>query len=153
MKGLKLDKDGGTWLQTSLPASRESGIQRKAELKLSDTGELEGKLTVTYTGLEASQRRIEKRLVDEAERKKFLEDEVRESIPVACEVELTNQPDWKSSFFNSDCRIYAESYGLGFGGGTASAVASRSVCRTREAPLRSCAARASRLLRVSLPAF
>lgn len=97
VSGLKLDKDGGTWLQTTLPASHESGIQRKAELKLSDTGELEGKLTVTYTGLEASQRRVEQRLADEAERKKFLEDEVREAIPVACDVELTNQPDWKSS--------------------------------------------------------
>lgn len=97
VNGLKLDKEGGSWLQTSLPASRESGIQRKAELKLSDTGELEGKLTVTYTGLEASQRRVEKRLADEAERKKFLEDEVREAISIACDVELTNQPDWKSS--------------------------------------------------------
>lgn len=97
VNGLKLDKDGGTWLQTTLPESRESGIQRKAELKLSDTGELEGKLAVTYTGLEASQRRVQQRLTDEAERRKFLEDEVREAIPVACDVELTNQPDWKSS--------------------------------------------------------
>jgi Domain of Unknown Function with PDB structure (DUF3857) len=97
VNGLKLDKDGGTWLQTSLPASKESSIQRQAELKLSETGELEGKLTVTYTGLEAWQRRVEKHLADEAERKKFLEDEVREAIPVACDVELTNQPDWKSS--------------------------------------------------------
>ena len=36
-------------------------------------------------------------MADAAERKKFLEDEVKESIPVACEVELTNQPDWKNS--------------------------------------------------------
>jgi len=97
VQGLKLDKDGGSWLQTSLPASADSVIQRKAELKLTETGELEGKLIVTYTGLEASHRRVQQRLADEAERKKFLEDEVRESIPVACDVELTNQPDWKSS--------------------------------------------------------
>ena len=95
--GLKLDKEGGTWLETSLPTSADSGIHRKASLKLSDTGDLEGQLIVTYTGLEASQRRVEERLVDDAERKKFLEDEVKEAIPVACEVELTNQPDWKSS--------------------------------------------------------
>ena len=95
--GLKLDKDGGTWLETSLPSSADSAIHRKASLKLSETGDLEGPLTVTYTGLEASQRRVEERLVDDAERKKFLEDEVKEAIPVACEVELTNQPDWKSS--------------------------------------------------------
>lgn len=97
VNGLKLDKDGGTWLETSLPTSGASGIQRKAELKLNETGELEGKLTVTYTGLEASQRRREERLADETERKKFLEDEVREAIPIACDVDLTNQPDWKSS--------------------------------------------------------
>jgi hypothetical protein len=95
--GLKLDKDGGSWVETSLPTAADSVIRRKAELKLSDTGDLEGKLIVTYTGLEASQRRVGQRLADDAERKKFLEDEVREAIPVACDVELTNQPDWKSS--------------------------------------------------------
>jgi len=97
VNGLKLDKDGGSWLRTTLPASAESGIQRKAELKLDDTGNLEGKLTVIFTGLEASHRRLEERLVDDAARKKFLEDEARESIPAACEVDLTNQPDWKGS--------------------------------------------------------
>jgi hypothetical protein len=97
VQGLKLDKDGGTWVQTTLPASSESATRRKAELKLSETGELEGKLVVTFTGLEASQRRLEERLADDAERKKFLEDEVRGAIPIACDVELTNQPDWKNS--------------------------------------------------------
>jgi len=97
VQGLKLDKDGGTWATTSMPAGSESAIQRKAELKLSDTGELEGKLVVTYTGLEASQRRVDQRFSDDAEHKKFLEDEVKEAIPIGCEVELTNQPDWKNS--------------------------------------------------------
>jgi hypothetical protein len=97
VQGLKLDKDGGTWVETSLPTSADSGIQRKAELKLTETGDLEGKLTVTYTGLEAAQRRVEERLADDTQRKKLLEDEVRWAIPAACEVELTNQPDWKSS--------------------------------------------------------
>jgi hypothetical protein len=97
VQGLKLDKDGGTWLESYQPQGSDSQIQRKATLQLNDAGELEGKLVVTYTGLESSQRRIEFRLSDDAERKKFLEDEVREAIPVSCEVELTNQPDWKSS--------------------------------------------------------
>ena len=97
VNGLKLDKDGGSWLRTSLPTSTDSAIERKGELKLSATGDLEGKLTITFTGLEASHRRVEERLADEADRTKFLEDEVKESIPVACEVELINQPDWKSS--------------------------------------------------------
>jgi len=97
VNGLRLDKDGGTWLQTELPPSANSIIRRKATLKMSDTGDLEGKLIVTYTGLEAAQRRLAERLVDDTEKKKFLEDEIKGSIPAACEVELTNKPEWKSS--------------------------------------------------------
>jgi hypothetical protein len=95
--GLRLDKDGGSWLQTMLPSSTDSGVQRTAALKLSDTGDLEGKLTVSYSGLEAWEIRVDERLADDADRKKFLEDSVKESIPAAAEVELTNQPDWKNS--------------------------------------------------------
>jgi Domain of Unknown Function with PDB structure (DUF3857) len=95
--GLKLDKDGGAWVQTTLPPSADSAIHRKAELKFSEGGDLEGKLTVTYTGLEGSTRRAEEWLADNTARKKYLEDEVKEWIPAASEVDLTNQPDWKSS--------------------------------------------------------
>ena len=95
--GLRLDKDGGSWVKTSLPDSKDSMVQRKAELKLTETGELEGKVTVTFTGLEASQRRMEERLADETARKKYLEDELKGTIPVACDVELSNTPDWKNS--------------------------------------------------------
>jgi hypothetical protein len=97
VQGLKLDKDGGSWLQTTLPEGRESQVQRKADLHLTDAGDLEGKLTVTFTGLEAAERRVEERLQDDTERKKYLEDEVKASIPAASEVDLTNSPDWKSS--------------------------------------------------------
>ena len=95
--GLRLDKDGGTWIVSTLPQSSESKIERSAKLKLSDTGGLEGKLTVTFTGLEAMYRRREEIHSDAAERKKYLEDQVKEYIPVGTEVELSNQPDWKSS--------------------------------------------------------
>jgi hypothetical protein len=97
VKGLRLDKDGGTWVQSTLPQSSESRIERKAKLQLSETGDLEGKVTVTFTGLEAMRRRVEKRHADDAERKKFLEEQAKEYIPVGAELELTNQPDWKSS--------------------------------------------------------
>jgi hypothetical protein len=96
--GLRLDKDGGSWISTTLPDSTVSRTERKANLKLSaETGALEGKRTVTYTGLEALRRRREERNEDEEARKKFLEDEVKGSIPVASELELVSQPDWKSS--------------------------------------------------------
>jgi hypothetical protein len=95
--GLRLDKDGGSWVQTTLPESAASRIERKANLKLSDTGDLEGKLTITYTGLEATRRRVEMRNEDETNRKKFLENQVQEYVPAAIEVELTNKPEWNSS--------------------------------------------------------
>jgi len=95
--GRRLDKDGGIWIQTPMPESSVSRIERKADLKLNEEGSLEGKLTVTYSGLTALWRRIDERGEDDAHRKQFLEDGVKEYIPVGAEVELTNQPDWKSS--------------------------------------------------------
>jgi hypothetical protein len=95
--GLKLDKDGGTWVTTSLPESSASQILRKADLNMTSDGSLEGKLTVTFTGLEALWRRVQECNEDEAHRKKLLEDYVKEIIPVGIEVELTNKPEWASS--------------------------------------------------------
>jgi hypothetical protein len=95
--GLRLDKDGGTWIQSTLPEASDSRMERDAKFKLSETGDLEGKLTVTFTGLEAMSRRVEERHGDDAERKKYLEDQVKGYIPVGTELDLTNQPDWKSS--------------------------------------------------------
>jgi hypothetical protein len=60
-------------------------------------GDIEGKMTVTRTGPEASQRRVDQVLEDDTARKKFLEEEIREAILAACEVERTNQPDRKAS--------------------------------------------------------
>jgi hypothetical protein len=97
VKGLRLDKDGGSWITTSLPESSTSTIARTAQLKLGDDGSLSGKLTITFSGLEALWRRSEERNEDETDRKKFLEDQVREYIPAGIEVELTNKPDWNSA--------------------------------------------------------
>jgi len=95
--GLRLDGDGGTWIRTTLPEASESQIHRDAKLKLSDTGDLEGQVTVTYTGLEAMYRRLDERHEDETARKKYLEDSIKSQIPVAAEVEVTNKPDWTST--------------------------------------------------------
>jgi len=98
VKGLRLNKDGGGWVDTSLPRSEESKIERKAELKMNEEdGVLSGKLTVTFSGLEALWRRNEMRYQDETERKKFLEDQVREYIPTGIDVELTNHPEWETA--------------------------------------------------------
>jgi hypothetical protein len=92
--GLKLNKEGGVWIQTPLPDSSVSQIIRKADFKLTDEGSLEGKVTITYTGLEACDRRQEWRNQDAEARKKYLEESLKDYIPASTEVELKNQPDW-----------------------------------------------------------
>jgi hypothetical protein len=95
--GLRLDKDGGSWVVTTQPDSSASLVQRSAKLKLNDNGDLEGKVTITYTGLEAMYHRLDVRNADDVTRAKFLEDRIRSQIPIASEVHLTSQPDWSGS--------------------------------------------------------
>jgi hypothetical protein len=95
--GLKLDKEGGKWINTVFPDSDTSRIERKGDLRLSDDGTLEGTLSFAWTGLAAMSRRVSERNEDDATRKKYLEDEVKGSIPIGSEVELTNQLVWRSS--------------------------------------------------------
>ncbi len=97
VQGLRLDKNGGTWIQTAVPDSSLSQIQRKGDLKLSENGDLEGKLSVTYTGLEGLRRRVEERNEDDVARKKYLEDEVKQFVAAAAEVNLLNKPEWSNS--------------------------------------------------------
>jgi hypothetical protein len=97
VQGLRLDKDGGAWVTTSLPDSSVSNIVRKADLRMTDHGGLEGKVTVTFSGLEALEMRMELRNEDETTRTKYIEDVVREFIPVGIDVDLQNKPDWSSS--------------------------------------------------------
>jgi hypothetical protein len=95
--GLRLARGGATWIQTTLPQSSDSRGQRNAKLKLSDSGDLEGKLTFKYTGLEAMYYRLRLRNSDEIARKKFVDDAVTRQIPVPAQAELTNKPDWSGS--------------------------------------------------------
>jgi|HubBroStandDraft_1064217.scaffolds.fasta_scaffold13353_3 hypothetical protein len=95
--GLRLDNTGGSWIKTTLPKSSESTVQRTGKMRLSENGDLEGKLTVTYTGLEAMYHRTSALHGDEVARAKMLEDGVTGQIPVAAEAKLTNHPDWNNS--------------------------------------------------------
>ena len=97
VQGLKLTKDGGVWLKTTVPSSSASRVERTASLQMDEKGALTGTLAVVFTGLKAQQLRVNARDADVAERKKQLEDEVKGWIPVEVEVSLKNSPDWDSS--------------------------------------------------------
>ncbi|HLX82294.1 MAG TPA: DUF3857 domain-containing protein [Terriglobales bacterium] len=102
--GLRLDKDGGTWIRTTLPQAAESRIERTGKMAISEEGELRGKITATYTGLVAMYLRMEERNADEVARKRLLEEQVASQIGGGAEVELIGSPDWSSS----DPRLTAE---------------------------------------------
>ena len=97
VKAFRLEKDGGSWVSTPLPPASDSRILRKADLHLTPTGSLEGKVTVSFTGLAALQRRLTERNEDETDRKQYLEDTLEGDIPTGIDAELVNQPAWSSS--------------------------------------------------------
>ena len=92
-RALRLNAAGGTWINTPLPEAGESRLQSTADLRLAD-GALEGRLTVRFSGLEASWRRLAERNDDEVSRRQFLEQEVTARIPGSAEVRLTGNPNW-----------------------------------------------------------
>jgi len=95
--GMRVDKDGGTWIITPVPDPASSGINRQASLQLDDSGSLDGTAILTFNGLSALGRRIDEHDADDVDRTKFLEDEIKAYVPVSMEAELTNKPDWSSS--------------------------------------------------------
>ena len=95
--GLRLDKQGGTWLQTVVPEASESQTVREGDFRLSDDGTLEGGVKVTYTGMLALQFRLAERFNDDTQRKENLEEALKYVIPVTAEVTLKNKPEWSSS--------------------------------------------------------
>ena len=97
VSGLRLTKDGGDWVTTPVSDPKDSRTERKALLKLTSSGTLEGKVTVTYTGQEALWRRLEEHNEDDADRKQYLEDQLKADIPSGSDVELVNRPDWDSA--------------------------------------------------------
>jgi hypothetical protein len=97
VQGRRLDKEGGSWIETPLPQSSVSRVDRKADFKLADDGSLEGRVTVTYAGLEAQALRLQEQNEDDAARKTHLEDLLKEYVPASVDVDLKSKPDWKSA--------------------------------------------------------
>lgn len=94
-KGIRPEKEGGSFVNTPEPKSADAVTERTATLQLAQDGTLEGNVQVKFVGQEALERRLEHRRADEAGRRKALEDEVRERLPAGSTVELTNKPNWE----------------------------------------------------------
>ena len=97
VRGLVLDWNGVRWVETPFPDASVSLVARKANLHLDEDGAIEGKVVVTYSGLEALSRRLRERNEDGPARTQFLENDLKRAVPAGSEVTLTNEPDWRSS--------------------------------------------------------
>ena len=114
----RLDKDGGDWVTTMLPSSKENHIERKAQFTLSPSGALEGNVTVTFTGQEAMSKRLAENLEDDGERKQYLENDLKSAMPGSAEVQLTNHPDWDSAAASLEAQYSVRIDGWGTGAGS-----------------------------------
>jgi transglutaminase-like putative cysteine protease len=94
-KALKLDKNGGTFVDIPGGPYYQAVISRAADVTLDDDGTLRGDLTVRYDGSEALERRLEALLSDEAGKNKNLEDDVAEWLPRGAAVGLTESKGWE----------------------------------------------------------
>ena len=92
--GLKPEKDGGFFVTTTLPNDSQSVTERKADLQLDEDGNLQGKLQISFTGLEALLRRQNAREEDDAGRKKEIEDEFKAWLPAGASFDLGAVTGW-----------------------------------------------------------
>jgi Domain of Unknown Function with PDB structure (DUF3857) len=117
VKGFIAAKEGGTWIETPRPDCDTTRVERKADLRLTEDGVLQGKVTVTLTGLEAFGMRIDAEDEDDIARKKMLEDSMREAVAAESEVTLTNQPEWSGSSptFTAEFSIKVEGWVMSAG--------------------------------------
>jgi Domain of Unknown Function with PDB structure (DUF3857)/Transglutaminase-like superfamily len=94
---LRLSSGGGSWVTIPLLPAQSSRLERKAALHLQPDGSLSGRLTVTWTGLEAQGLRLDLRTEDDTGRKRRMEDRLKNDIASGSEVSLVSSPNWTSS--------------------------------------------------------
>ena len=94
--GMKLArKQEALWITTPDPPATSALTERKAVLHV-EGGTLKGKVTVTYHGQEALQRRLASRNDDDAATKKAIEDGARKHFPEGATVALTKVTGMKT---------------------------------------------------------
>jgi hypothetical protein len=87
--GLKLNKEGGEFIQTPQPDITTGVTKRLVNLRFED-GAFKGKVSLLFDGLEALDRRLDLLEEDEKEYKDDLEDEVKGLLPGNSTVKLLN---------------------------------------------------------------
>lgn len=116
-EAIKLDKKGGIFVRIPAFPQDRAVIFRNANMVLSEDGSAKGDVTVSYTGGEALERRLDAFTTDEAGRKKNLEDELRNWLPNGAAVKMTSAEGWEGTneplmaHFSVEIPSYASSAG------------------------------------------
>jgi hypothetical protein len=96
-KGLRLNKQGGDFVNTNAPVAEDSLRERHVDLNLDAEGNVSGTITIDYTGQTACLKREAERNEDDEGRKKGIERTVRESLPADATFDLTQMKGWEDN--------------------------------------------------------
>lgn len=92
--GLRVSDAGGEIVRTPALAASDAVIQRRADLKMSPDGSLNGTAEVDFTGEAAAVRRTEYGEEDDAGRRKGLSDEIQQWLATGSKFEITEVENW-----------------------------------------------------------
>jgi len=95
VQGIRLNKDGGTFVTTPAPNFADALAERKGTFRLLPDGSLQGKVQYTFVGYQAIRRRRDAVGRDEQGRKEDLEEEVKNALPSGAIVKLESVSGWE----------------------------------------------------------
>jgi hypothetical protein len=95
--GIRVDKRGGSVVNTPNPVSSDATLVRNADLQVQEDGEVSGTVQVEFTGQRAGMIREDRRKDDETGRTRYFEDMVKTWLPAGSEFELTKIANWDNN--------------------------------------------------------
>jgi hypothetical protein len=95
--GIRVDKRGGSVVNTPNPISSDAALVRNADLQVKDDGEVSGTVQVDFTGQRAGMLREDRRKDDETGRTRYFEDMIKTWLPAGSEYELTKITNWEDN--------------------------------------------------------
>ena len=104
-KALKLDRNGGTFVDIPGAPYYQAVISRAADVTLYEDGTLRGDLTVRYDGSEALERRLEAIETDDKGRTQALQDDALEMLPRGASVRVEESKGWEDSELPLEARF------------------------------------------------
>jgi hypothetical protein len=116
VRGIRLNKQGGDTITTTVPDANDARRERKADIGLDADGNLSGKIIVDYFDASACMRRQEEHEDDDAGKKKDMTDLVREWLPSEASFEITETTGWDNN--NAPLHIEGKIRMTGFGATT-----------------------------------